>query len=204
MALAAPPASPPTRQPPLPPNPNAAPFSPSSTPRLAEGEDLPDYLLFNPSSSKGLSSGPRGGWSASPVSSFTDVVKHKGKAPMVAFGSGSSPGRSQVMSGSIGCPALPCPPPPLEAAWGGFMADACCTPRPPCPGPPPVQSDARCDGWQVIQRRKKWSRLRQPPPPPLLAARSPQIWWGGGSTACSRTMSRRLAPSLSSGRAPST
>jgi hypothetical protein len=34
------------------------------------------------------------------VSSYTDTVKCKGKAPMVASGSGSSPSRSPVTSGN--------------------------------------------------------------------------------------------------------
>jgi hypothetical protein len=74
---------PPLLTPPPPPlNPDAALFSLSSASRRAVGEDLPDWLLFSPSSSEDLSSGPHGGRSASPVSSYADAVRRKGKAPM--------------------------------------------------------------------------------------------------------------------------
>jgi hypothetical protein len=64
-------------------NPNTAPFSPSST---------SEWLRFSPSSSEGSPSTPGRVSSICPVSSFVDVVRSKGKAPVEALGSGS--GRS--------------------------------------------------------------------------------------------------------------
>jgi hypothetical protein len=58
--------------------PNAAPFSPSSA---ASEEDLPEWLLFSPSSSEGRSSALGRISGASPATSCADVVKGKAKAP---------------------------------------------------------------------------------------------------------------------------
>jgi hypothetical protein len=68
-------------QPPL--NPNAQPFSPSSSARAA-GEELPEWLLFNPLLSEGSSSSLGHLVGASPSPSFADVVKGKGMAPQEA------------------------------------------------------------------------------------------------------------------------
>jgi hypothetical protein len=75
------PASPSSAALPRPLNPDAAPFSPSRASEVA-GVELLEWLLFSPSSSEGRSSvGCRS--IISPAPSLADVVRGKGKAPMV-------------------------------------------------------------------------------------------------------------------------
>jgi hypothetical protein len=64
-------------------NPNATPFLPSS---IALGEELPEWLLFSPSSSEGRSLALGHIFGASSVTSFADVVRGKGMAPMDPVG----------------------------------------------------------------------------------------------------------------------
>jgi hypothetical protein len=75
------PASPSFAALPRPLNPDAAPFSPSRASEVA-GVELLEWLLFSPSSSEGWSS--MGCQSIiSPAPSLADVIRGKGKAPMV-------------------------------------------------------------------------------------------------------------------------
>jgi hypothetical protein len=92
----------------LPPSPNlpsGASFSapgylePGSYPLLPlpiqVAQDLEDWLLFSPSSSKGRSSVPASLADASPTSSsYVNIARGKGKAPMEEAGSSSRSGRS--------------------------------------------------------------------------------------------------------------
>jgi hypothetical protein len=109
-------------QPPL--NPNAQPFSPSSSARAA-GEELPEWLLFNPLLSEGSSSSLGHLVGASPSPSFADVVKGKGMAPQEAPPP-SDPSRVR----HSGKEPLDSSTPPTSsvaegaATGGGFMADA--------------------------------------------------------------------------------
>jgi hypothetical protein len=71
-------------------NPDATPFSPSSTPGGFVGDELPDWLAFTQSSSEGRSPTP-GCFSSIPLSvSFVNVVCNKGKVPMEPAGQNST------------------------------------------------------------------------------------------------------------------
>jgi hypothetical protein len=61
-------------------NSSIEPFSPQST---VSGEDLPDWLLFSPSSSEGRSLALGHPSASSSASSFTDVVKGKVSLPWI-------------------------------------------------------------------------------------------------------------------------
>jgi hypothetical protein len=81
LAAASPPAGPSYVALARPLNPDATPFSPSRAFEVAT-EELPEWLPFSPSSMEGRSYVGR--WSiTSPAPSFVDVVRGKGKAPMV-------------------------------------------------------------------------------------------------------------------------
>jgi hypothetical protein len=147
-AAASPPPGPSSITLPCPLNPDAAPFSPSRASEVM-AEEMPEWLLFSQSSLEGWSSVGRRSI-ASPAPSFVDVVRSKGKAPMVK-------------------PPLP---PRTPALMGGFMADARRSNAGRRVSPPPATGQQQHiqeeDGWRLVSSRKQGRCLVAPPPPPPL------------------------------------
>jgi hypothetical protein len=170
------PASPttPSRQP-SPLNLNAAPFSPSTSLSRVAGKELPEWLLFSPSSSEGRS--PASGRFAGPslAPSFAEVVHGKGKSPatMQDPDLGHSKGKEPMDPGLLassssgrwdGRGRLALEAPDSAGRDGGFMADAHRASA-GChhPSPHPKTDE---EGWHLVTRRKQWRRLPHQAPPP--------------------------------------
>jgi hypothetical protein len=101
------------------------PPTPRSPPPIAcvSGEELPDWLRFSPSSSKDGSPTPGRLSSILTVNSFVEVIRLKGKAPLV--GSSSATGRAPLISiVLVRAVASQCRPPSHTSVTGGFMAVA--------------------------------------------------------------------------------
>jgi hypothetical protein len=123
------------------------------------GEDLPDWLLFSPSSSEGRSLEHGHPPRASLATSFADVIHWKGKAPMVEL---------EPSSGH----SLPRQHP--DSVSSGFMADARRAAQ--CSSNPqqPRLHSAAANGWTLVTHRKQWHRVVHHSPPlplqcPILA-----------------------------------
>jgi hypothetical protein len=133
-----------------------APFSPSRVP----GGDLPEWLLFSPSSSDGASSSSSQGHCSSGSSvlagSFADIVRSKSKAPVVPPSSKSTRSPSRGPGSGVG-PSNPSPVvhpsrPRHVASLGSSLADDRCHGRPQAPLP--CQRDSGNEGWELVYRRK--------------------------------------------------
>jgi hypothetical protein len=133
-------------------NPEVAAFSPSFVPSGSAGEELPNWLLFSPSSSEGRSPATGHLVGASPSSSFVDVVRDKGKAPLEdpePRAPPSVPSSSRGGGGGHGCILLHGGRPSLS------------TPT----TPPPSEVGSKEGEWQTMAQHKQWRRVSHHRPP---------------------------------------
>jgi hypothetical protein len=129
-------------------NPDAVLFSLAS---VASGEDLPNWLLLNPSSSEGRLPTVGRFSGASPVTSFADVVKSKGKAPLDVEG----PSNPMPKAGPSRRPVLR-----VGSVSDGFMVGTCHASQPRASSPHPAK-----EKWQLVIHRRRWHRLASQAPP---------------------------------------
>jgi hypothetical protein len=133
----------------------------------ASSEDLPEWLLFSPSSSEGRSPALGRLFVALPTHSFAEVVQGKGKAPMEASGSRFSDHKGKAPLNPFGAePPLPPhqptagprrrPASQVGAVPGGFMADVCHA----------NHQSLTSEQWKLVARRKHWHRIARLAPPP--------------------------------------
>jgi hypothetical protein len=131
-------------------NPDAALFSPRST---ASGEELSDWLLFDPSFSEGRSPALGRPSVASLAASFANVIKGKGKEPIDTKGKApmdpASPldPQSGVGVGRHRCRRLGRS---RVASW-----------QVPIAPPPPASctKSAAAESWQLVVRKRSWRRM---------------------------------------------
>jgi hypothetical protein len=112
------------------------------------GEEVPDWLLFSPSSLEGRSP-PFGRLSTgSPVASYAEVVHSKGKAPIEPSGSSVLMDKGKAPMKGHGSGAGRSPSLPVQAA--NFMANA----RRASIGQAdaPRQQAPDREGWQLVER----------------------------------------------------
>jgi hypothetical protein len=112
-------------------NSDATPFSPSPSPSRTAGEELPEWLLFSPSSFDGRSPASGRLSDSSLALSFTEVVAGKGKSSVATPGldlgrsKGKEPMGGSSSSGLQGGHGRPSPAESgVAGRSGGFMADA--------------------------------------------------------------------------------
>jgi hypothetical protein len=119
-------------------NPSAIPFSASSTPSRTSLEDLPEWMLFSPSSFERWWPASGRLASVSPTPSYGEVAHGKGKVSMVEPGSSN--------------PWAPAPAQGQEP--NGFMADGRRA-HPGCTGPEQPHCPSSHEGWQVVHKCKQ-------------------------------------------------
>jgi hypothetical protein len=151
-------------------NPDATPFSPSPSSTRSQKDELPDWLVFSPSSSKGRSTEPRHGAPASPSASFTEVVHRKGKAPM------------DEASSSVVAPPSAVSPIGLHGR---------CSSR----APPPLCHRVRARNGRSLSAASIGGESLGRPLRRHLGARFQLTWWAVASTPSTSTMSLPPAPS---------